>query len=43
MAEMGVCTSLSLSCAAFMAEFHKMSAVINGLATTCAMEDKDCK
>lgn len=26
-----------------MAEFHKMSAVINGLAVTCAMENKECE
>ena len=28
---------------AFMGEFHKMAAVINGLATTFAMEEEDCK
>ena len=28
---------------AFMGEFHKMAGVINGLATTFAMENEDCE
>ena len=30
-------------CVAFMGEWHKMAAVINGLATCFALEDTECK
>ena len=33
----------SSSLAAFMAEFHKMAGVINGVAQCFAMEDEECE